>query len=128
MSANKRKGTAHETAVVNYLNKRLGLVNEDGDLLSAGDPMNARRVVQTGRLDQGDAWALPFCLEMKDTAKHDFPGYIKQANAEAKNAGLSFGVAIVKKRNANIKDAYVVMDLETFSRVLADMRGTPPPA
>lgn len=104
----KAKGTAWETAVVNYL-------------ISEG--IDARRVVQTGRADQGDIHAGgAWCIEAKDHKAHDFPGYIRQANSEATNAKLSYGVAVVKKRRDNVKNAYVVLDLETFARWVRDSR------
>lgn len=115
MTTNKAKGTAWETAVCRYLNGALG---ED-------NPHSLRfvkRQAQAGVKDVGDVWASPFALECKDEAKHNFPGYIRQANSEALNAGMPYGVAVVKKRRANAGDAYVVMDLATFARVLAALR------
>ncbi|MFE9335301.1 hypothetical protein [Streptomyces sp. NPDC007063] len=108
MSANKAKGTRHETAVVNYL-KDFG--------------HDARRVVQTGRNDTGDIHVNDMIvIEAKDEARHRFPEYIRQANREATNAGLPYGVAVVKRRNANIRDAFVVMDLEMFARLISHVQ------
>lgn len=118
MGANKDKGTRHESAVVNYLNKALGNLNADGEITNQLSPYNISRKAQTGARDVGDIWAFPFVVEAKDEAKHDIPGYIRQANKEAGHAKFPYGVAVIKKRNANIKDAYVTMDLETFAKVL----------
>ncbi|MCT2594255.1 hypothetical protein LHJ74_30845 [Streptomyces sp. N2-109] len=122
MSANKDKGTRHETAVVNYLNKKLGRITEDGRFKWPIDSRNIKRQAQTGRKDVGDIWAYPFILEAKDEARHSIPSYIRQANQEALNAGTEYGAAVVKKRGANIADSYVCMDLRTFARVLESLR------
>lgn len=114
-SRNKRKGTTWESAIVTFLNGRLGTTPADGELF-------VRRQAQHGVKDIGDLHAVPFCIEAKDEAKHTFSEYIRQANKEAQNSGLPFGVAVVKKRNANVKDGYAVMDLDTFARVLALVR------
>ena len=104
MSAAKRKGTAHETAIVNYLTSQ---------------GIDARRVVQTGRYDQGDIHVeADWVLEAKNCKEISPAEFVKQAIREAQNAGRQFGVAVVKKRGANIKDSYVMTDLETFARIL----------
>lgn len=109
MSAQKRKGTAHETAIVNYLTSQ---------------GISARRVVQTGRYDQGDIHAgEDWVLEAKNCKDITPSEFVRQAIREAKNADRPFGVAVVKKRNANIKDSYVMTDLETFVRILRMLKG-----
>lgn len=109
MSANKRKGTAHETAIVNYL-------TENG--------IDARRVVQMGRLDQGDIHSeSDWILEAKNCKDITPSEFVRQAIREAQNAGRRFGVAVVKKRNANIRDSYVMTDLETFVRIMHALKG-----
>lgn len=118
---NKAKGTRHESAVRDYLNGFLsGYYNVDA--LPSWDVRAVRRVPQTGVKDVGDMHAYPFVLEAKDTAKHDIPGFIRQANTEAANAEFPFGAAVIKRRNANVADSYVCMDLRTFAQVLAYVR------
>lgn len=124
---NKAKGTAHETAVKNYLNETLGQYHaswRDREVpwKDPRDPDNVTRPAQTGAKDVGDLHAWPFVLEAKDEATHRLPAYIAQANKEARHAGADFGVAVVKARRKNVKDSYVVLDLETFARVLAELR------
>ncbi|MFD8318900.1 hypothetical protein [Kitasatospora purpeofusca] len=126
-NANKSKGTAHETAVARYLNTTLDLGAYDEDVKrfiykDPHDPDNVKRQVQTGAADVGDLHARPFVVECKDEAAIRLPEYIRQANREAANAGLPFGVAVVKARRKKIADAYAVMDLATFARVLAALR------
>jgi hypothetical protein len=47
------------------------------------------------------------------------------ARSQAAVAGYPFGAAVVKRRNKGAADAYVVMDLETFTRFLATYREAP---
>lgn len=108
MTAAKRRGTAHETAVVNYL-------KEQG--------IDARRVVQMGRLDHGDINVEDtVTIEAKDHAKLDLASFVRQALQEAKNAGLPYGVCVAKRRQANIRESYVVTNLETLSRILLELK------
>jgi hypothetical protein len=126
---NKRKGTEWETAGCDYLNEVTGKYRpgwkELGRTLrwvDPTDPENVRRQVQEGKADIGDAHAIPFCLEFKAERSFDLPGYIRQANAEARNAGLPYGVAVVKAPRKGVSSGYVVMDLATFAKVLQAVR------
>lgn len=124
---NKRKGTEWESAVRDYLNATLGLYVEDWrDAASpwkdAADPHNVKRQVQMSTKDVGDLHAVPFVLEAKAERDIDLPAYIRQANREAVNAGLPYGVAVVKARGKQTKDGYVVCDLATFARILRALR------
>jgi hypothetical protein len=109
-NASKRRGTEWETAGVRYLRENV----------LRGDDI--RRVAQTGRLDIGDAHARPFCLEFKNVAKIDLAAFVDQAETEALNAGLPYGVAVVKRRGKGPAAGYVVTSLATFARILAGMR------
>ncbi|MCX4687313.1 hypothetical protein OG401_23925 [Kitasatospora purpeofusca] len=129
MSEAKRKGTAWETTGCDYLNDVTGKYRPDWkDLdrsvrwVDPSDPENVRRQVQEGRADIGDAHARPFALEFKAEQRFNLPEYIRQANAEARNAGLPYGVAVVKAPRKNVSAGYVVMDLATFARVLTAVR------
>lgn len=124
---NKAKGTAHETATKHYLNEVLGQYREgwrelDSPWKDPRDTDNVVRPAQTGVRDVGDLHAWPFVLECKAEREFRLPAYVAQANKEARHAGAEYGVAVVKAPRKNIKDAYVVMDLETFGRVLNRLR------
>ncbi|MGW2398483.1 hypothetical protein ACWCYY_18215 [Kitasatospora sp. NPDC001664] len=124
---NKAKGTAHETAVSRFLNEELGLGQYEEwqkrfVFADPHNPDNVRRQVQTGVHDVGDLMARPFIVECKDEQTIRLPEYVRQANREAANAGVPWGVAVVKARRKKIADAYAVMDLMTFSKVLAALR------
>ncbi|MFC4494035.1 hypothetical protein ACFPA8_07805 [Streptomyces ovatisporus] len=104
MSAAKRKGTAWETEIVRYLQEQ-GLA--------------ARRVVQMGRLDQGDIHVEEdWVLEAKNVKSIDLADFVRQALREARNAGREYGAAVVKRRNSNVSNGYVITDLETFARII----------
>ncbi|GAA2609751.1 hypothetical protein SMC26_39535 [Actinomadura fulvescens] len=111
---NKRRGTEWETAGTRFLRAEV----PDGD--------DIRRVAQTGRLDIGDVHAAPFALEFKNTAKLELAAYVDQAEAEAHNAGLPFGAAVVKRRGKGPGAGYVVLSLATFARLLAYLRANTP--
>lgn len=106
-SAAKRKGTAHESAIVRYLNDR-------------GIP--ARRVAQTGALDVGDVHGIdPFVGQAKNyrdlaTALRDgVDGAVVQAKRVSAGA---LPVAFVKRPRKGVADVYAVMPLSTFADVL----------
>ncbi|MFF1684467.1 MULTISPECIES: hypothetical protein [unclassified Streptomyces] len=109
----KAKGTAWESLLVGYLREH-------------HNP-NARRNVQMGAKDIGDLDGYYLhALEAKAEKSITLSDYIRQANREAGNAGQPFGCAVVKRRNANVKDGYVVRDLATDVRLvnrLRDMEG-----
>ncbi|MFB9787929.1 hypothetical protein [Microbacterium testaceum] len=103
----KAKGTAHETAVVRYLNER-------------GIP--ARRVAQTGALDVGDVHGIdPFVGQAKNY--RDLPTALREgvdgAVVQAKRVSAdALPVAFVKRPRKSAADVYAVMPLATFSEVL----------
>ncbi len=107
---NKAKGTAFETAIVNYLNE--------------GHPVGASRLPLSGPVDKGDIvvhsgpTSRVSTIQAKAVKAIDLAGFVDDANKQSAAAGTWMGVAVVKRRGKNIKDAYVVMDLETFRRVL----------
>jgi hypothetical protein len=77
---------------------------------------------QEGHVDIGDLHLSPFVLQAKDEAKHDFSGYIRDAEAQARAAGEPYGAAVVKRRNHAVGLAYVVLTLHTFRAVVARLR------
>lgn len=111
MSANKRKGTAWETAICRYLNGIL-------EYSHPSDWRLVRRHVQTGAKDQGDIWAWPFILEAKDVKSPAVPTWLRQADTEADNAGFPYGVVVHKLRGKGPALARVHISECMFSRLL----------
>lgn len=127
----KRKGTAWEVTVRDYINEATGkylavVEGEPRQFADPADPHNCKRQVQQGQYDIGDLHAWPVAIECKAEKRITLPEYVRQANAEAARAGLPFGVAVVKAPRKNVKDGYVVTDLATFVRILAALREGPP--
>lgn len=124
---NRAKGTDWERRVRHYLNSFLGQYRDGWE--DAGypwkdprDPNNVTRPAQTGAKDVGDLHAWPVVLEAKAEREFRLPAYVSQAKREAENAGFPYGVAVVKAPRKKTEQGYVVMDLETFARILADLR------
>lgn len=112
----KRKGTRWESDIVRFLH-------------GEGFP-EARRVVQTGRADTGDIHVRDFVVQAKayrsivDGIRDGITGAAEQRV----NAGLDYGVAIVKRPGKGVGDGYVVLTLAEFARLLRahyDLPDTP---
>jgi len=113
----KQKGTAFETAVVNYLR-------------AAGHA--AHRLVLTGSTDSGDIAVDAWTLEAKNRRAYDFGAAVDEAKAEAWQREIREAqslaevpqsqplYAAVIKRNGkgDVARAFVVMELEQFADVL----------
>lgn len=107
----KAKGTRWESDIVKYLRAN-------------GFP-EARRVVQAGFADDGDIHVLDFVIQAKAyrNITEAFNEGVKGYKVQRVNAGLPFGVAIVKRPNKNVREGYAVMDLEDFTAFLRDYYG-----
>jgi len=100
-----RRGPLFEKAVVEYLR--------------AEGWENAERRVMGGANDRGDVAGIPnVCLEVKNTGVMEMGRAVAEAEKEAKNANARWWSVILKRRRANVSAAYVVIDLEQWSRIL----------
>ena len=108
MSAARAKGTAWETAIVNYL-------------IGEGFVMAERRAL-AGALDKGDITGIPgVVIEAKNTKTINLAQFVDEANVEAINANADVGVAWVKRRGkTSPAEAYVVMSGTTFMELLTE--------
>ncbi|MFE4610013.1 hypothetical protein ACFRK5_16940 [Streptomyces niveus] len=114
---NKAKGTQWESAVRDYLNAFLGLVDEFGAFLNPFDGGNVRRPAQEGAKDVGDIHAAPFVLEAKNTRSPAVPTWIRQAEIEAVHAGFPFGVVVRKVRGSSVAMGRVHVSVRTWTRI-----------
>ena len=101
----KRKGTAFEVLVRDYLAEHTGL--------------DVRRMPPAGSKDVGDLKLVDgdgdlWVLECKATQALYVAGAVDEAHTEARNAGTCWGAAVIKRRNRNVAEAYVVVPLTTF--------------
>ena len=107
-SPERRKGNGFELAIVSYLREH-------------GFPF-AERAYGAGRPDdRGDIDGVPgWVIEAKNHKSMDLAGWANEAAAEALNARAHWWCVIAKRRNRPVGDAYVVMPLSQFARLLAE--------
>ncbi|MFD4141581.1 hypothetical protein [Streptomyces sp. NPDC058572] len=113
---NKTRGTMWESAVRNFLNAFLDLVDDNGFFRDPFDGMNVRRPAQEGARDIGDVHAVPFILECKDVKNPAVPTWIRQATVEARHAGFPYGVVVHKVRGLGVRSGRVHFDVRTWTR------------
>ena len=111
MNRPKKKGTAAETAVVNYLREQ-------------GFP-HAERRAQSGNSDRGDiAGVIGTVIEVKNCARMELAAWVDEANLEAANDGTPTGVVWHKRRGkGDPGDWFVSMDGATFVFLLREALG-----
>lgn len=111
-SASKRKGSAWERDLCNYLRE---------------NKFEAERLRQTGRDDEGDL-VIRFggsnytLIEAKAENRIDLAGYLREAETErknfARNRSLDLGavdpLVVIKRRMASVGQAYVVTTLDRY--------------
>lgn len=114
MSASKRKGTAAESAVVQYL-QTMGFVQ-------------AERRSLNGAKDRGDIAGLPgVVIEVKNCARQELAGWVAEAEVERDNDGADLGVVWHKLRGkGNPADWFVTMSGQQFAALLREIQGMPP--
>ena len=107
MTASKRKGTAWESAIVDYLR-------------GSGAPHAERRALN-GSKDRGDIAGIPgVVVEAKAGAKVELGVWLAEAEAERINDGAALAVVWHKRRGkASPGDAYVTMTGATLVQLLA---------
>ena len=113
MSAAKKKGTAAETAIVNYL-RAMGFVQ-------------AERRSLNGSYDRGDIAGLPsVVIEVKNCARQELGAWVAEAEAERDNDGASLGVVWHKRRGkGDPADWFVTMSGAQFANLLREHQGLP---
>jgi hypothetical protein len=108
MNPSKRKGTAAETAVVEYLRGH-GFAH-------------AERRALHGSLDQGDVTGIPgICVEVKNCATYDLPGWMRETEAERWAAGADVGALVVKPRGVGatrVGEWWAVLTLDQLAYLL----------
>ena len=114
MSASKRKGTAAESAVVQYL-QAMGFTH-------------AERRSLNGAKDRGDIAGLPgVVIEVKNCARQELAGWVAEAETERDNDNASLGAVWHKRRGkGHASDWFVTMSGEQFVFLLREFMGMPP--
>lgn len=98
----KERGSAYERLVVAYLRSR---------------GFDVERTYGAGRQDdRGDVRGLTdTVLELKDLQRIDLSTIVDEAKRERDNANVSLAVAVIKRRNRNVSESYVVLPLADFA-------------
>lgn len=114
MSSSKRKGTAAESAVVQYL-QAMGFAH-------------AERRSLNGAKDRGDIAGLPgVVIEVKNCARQELAGWVAEAEVERDNDNASLGVVWHKRRGkGQAADWFVTMSGEQFVFLLREFMEMPP--
>lgn len=118
MSRQKQKGTAFESAIVEYLQNQL-----------CDDTIERRAL--NGTCDRGDISGVTFCgarmvLECKNENRMRLADYVREAETEAKNDGAFYYAVIHKKRGVGISNAagvqqqYVTMPLHMLVSIIIE--------
>lgn len=116
MSRQKQKGTAFETAIVEYLQNQL-----------CDDTIERRAL--NGTADRGDISGVTFCgdrmvLECKNKVEMRLAEYLREAETEAANDNAFYYAVIHKKRGVGISTAqtigqqYVTMPLHMLTSII----------
>ena len=113
MSASKRKGTAAETAVVQFLR-------------AAGFTQAERRTL-AGAHDRGDIAGIPgVVIEVKNCARQELGAWVAEAETERDNDHASLGAVWHKRRGkGNPGDWFVTMSGAQFAALLREQQGLP---
>jgi hypothetical protein len=107
MSASKAKGTAWESAVVDYLR--------------ANGVPHAERRAQSGTHDRGDiAGLVGVVLECKSAARVELAAWVDEAETERANDGADVAAVWIKRRGRTSPGAgFVTMTGDTLLKLLA---------
>ena len=108
MSRSRAKGTAWESAIVDFLQGH-------------GWPHAERRALNGAR-DRGDISGLPgLVIEAKNATQYRLGEWVDEANLEQGNANAAIGVVWAhRKGKAQAADGYVIMDGRSFARLLKE--------
>ncbi len=108
MRAAKAKGASAEQAVVDWFRTH-------------GRPHVERRRL-TGTADKGDLAGIPGCvIEVKNEARIDLPGYLRELAVEMANANADTGVVIVKRRGStDVGGWYAVLTVEAWQALMVE--------
>jgi hypothetical protein len=96
--------------------------------------LDAERLRLTGKEDEGDIviriGEQRFIQENKAVARLNLSGWVDEAEVEAKNFAAHrpninpdnvFGAVVLKRRNHGVGKAFVVMEYDTYLRLIAGM-------
>lgn len=113
MNPSKQKGTAFETALVNWLTGKYAVV---------------KRIVLHGNKDEGDievtgygdnaGYSTMFNIEAKNCNTLSLSTWVKEAEVESENSGVPVVVVAKRKGISDPGKSYVITTLEMFQRLV----------
>jgi hypothetical protein len=104
VNRSKRKGTAHEVRVRDYLNRRGAAVV---------------RLGLAGAQDAGDLYGIPgWTIECKNTTAAELATAVDEALREQRVAGTRYACVIKHRAGANVRRAYVFMELAQWADLI----------
>jgi len=110
VSAARRKGTAAESAVVDYLR--------------VNGVAHAERRALNGSNDRGDIAGIPgVVIEVKSGARLELAEWMKETEAERANDGARVGLLVVKPKGvgtSRVGDWYTVLPVSTVVQLLRE--------
>jgi len=110
VNRNKAKGTAFETAVVNWLKPLF--------------PHVERRTL-SGSNDKGDiAGIVGVCIEVKAQKDHNLSGWVQELETEMVNSNADIGFLVIKRRGKTSPEhAYILTTPESMKKILVERNG-----
>lgn len=91
--------------------------------------LDVERLRLSGKEDEGDLilkmGGLPYVIEAKNTQRIDLASFVTEAEAEARNYAKHRGInlphhlAIIKRRNHGVGEAYVTLPLHEWLKQVA---------
>lgn len=112
MSAQRKKGTALETAAAKYFSEKLGI--------------EVRRNPLMADLDQGDLYGIRakgkhFCVEVKNCAAYRLSQWMKELEREMQHSDTDIGCVLFHRNGVGIQNTgkqFVLMDVDILIRLL----------
>lgn len=100
MNPSKRKGTAWEVRVRDYL---------------CANGLDVYRPAQAGKNDKGDLIGVPhWTIECKSTKAITLASFMKEAEDEAKKGQTAYHAVVINRRMKHVSQAYAVIPLWAF--------------
>jgi hypothetical protein len=88
---------------------------------------DVERRVQAGANDRGDVAGIHgWVVELKATKQLDLAGALREAELEAQHAGVRRFVAVFKRRQQSVTEAYAVMPLWLWALVVYELEKLQP--
>lgn len=114
VEGNRWRGQAFRDAVLTYL-------QQEGHADARRNPETPSKISDFLRSELSDIVGTPWTLFCRTRQALDLSTPLDLANSSADLTGNEFAAVVHARRGAPVAGAYVVMDLETFSRVLTEM-------